>query len=200
MFHCPIAAHAELRLLEERHAEEIFEVVDRNRGRLREWLPWVDPTRSSEDVRAFIRASLEQFARNEGFAAGIWVEGAPSGCIGIHRIDWANRAVSIGYWLAGEHQGKGIVTAACRAVLRHLFGELNLDRVEIRCGTGNARSCAIPERLGFTREGVIRHGQLVNGRPIDLAVYGLLREEWKATAASPGTRSPAGSTPAAPAS
>jgi len=54
-----------------------------------------------------------------------------------------------------------------------------MHRVEIRCGTGNHRSCAVPERLGFTREGVLREAQWVSGRWVDLVVWGMLEQEWK---------------------
>ena len=67
-----IDEETELRILEERHAREVAELVDQNRTSLRKWLPWVDDSRSVEDSRAFIRSSLQQFAQNEGFQMGIW--------------------------------------------------------------------------------------------------------------------------------
>ena len=70
------------------------------------------------------------------------------------------------------------MTDACRAVLTHLFRELELHRVEIRCATGNARSAAIAKRLGFTLDGTLREAQLVGGRYHDLLVYGMLRQDW----------------------
>ena len=57
----------DLRIYEERHAREVAALVDRNRAYLRQWLPWVDFSRSVEDSKAFIQHSLQQFARNEGF-------------------------------------------------------------------------------------------------------------------------------------
>jgi ribosomal-protein-serine acetyltransferase len=63
-------------------------------------------------------------------------------------------------------------------LLAYLFGELDLHRVVIQCGTENHRSCAIPQRLGFTKEGVLRQAQWVSGRWIDLNVWSLLRSEW----------------------
>jgi ribosomal-protein-serine acetyltransferase len=72
MFSKPLRDGFELRLLEERHADEVFSVVERERQRLRPWLAWVDATRTPDDSLSFIRASLEQFANNRGFAAGIW--------------------------------------------------------------------------------------------------------------------------------
>ena len=89
-----------------------------------------------------------------------------------------NRRVEIGYWLGREYEGRGIMTDACRAVITHLFRELELHRVEIRCAVGNLRSAAIAKRLGFTLEGTQREAQLVGGQYHDLFVYGMLRQDW----------------------
>jgi ribosomal-protein-serine acetyltransferase len=153
--------------------------VERERAQLREWLPWVDATKSEEDSLSFIRSVLEQFVTNHGFAAGIWAGEGLAGTVGLHRIDWLNRRVEIGYWLAREFQGRGVMTDACRAVVTHLFGELDLHRVEIRCAAGNTKSSAIPRRLGFTLDGTLRGAQFVNGRHHDLLVFGMLKRDWK---------------------
>jgi ribosomal-protein-serine acetyltransferase len=84
----------------------------------------------------------------------------------------------IGYWLGESFQGKGLMTGACRALLDYLFFELKLHRVEIRCAIGNARSCAVPKRLGFTKEGVLRQAQAFDDQFLDLEVYALLAEDW----------------------
>ena len=57
--------------------------------------------------------------------------------------------------------------------------ELGLHRVEIRCGTGNLRSCAIPRRLGFTSEGVAREAEWVNDSWVDLFVWWMLEADWR---------------------
>ena len=97
----------ELRILEERHAREVADLVDQNRTSLRKWLPWVDNSRSVEDSRAFIRSSLQQFAQNEGFQTGIWHKDAFAGGIGYQGIDWIDRKVEIGYWLGESFRKKG---------------------------------------------------------------------------------------------
>jgi ribosomal-protein-serine acetyltransferase len=94
-----IDEETELRIFEERHAREVAELVDQNRAYLRQWLPWVDNSRTVEDSRAFIRSSLQQFAQNEGFQMGIWNRDTFAGGIGYHPIDWVDRKVEIGYWL-----------------------------------------------------------------------------------------------------
>lgn len=139
-----------LRIYEERHAQEVAELIDQNRSYLRKWLPWVDDSRNVEDSRAFIRSSLQQFAQNEGFQMGIWYRGKLAGGIGYQQLDWADRKVEIGYWLGEAFQGKGLMTKACRTPITYAFTELGLNRVEIHCAAENIRSCAIPKRLGFT--------------------------------------------------
>jgi ribosomal-protein-serine acetyltransferase len=184
MFRRLVAPGIEIRHFEIGDAEAAFAVVERNRAHLREWLPWVDGSRSPEDVRAFIRHALVQTEEGRGPQAAIWIEGAIAGSVGCHPIDWANRSCSIGYWLDAGKQGQGVVTRCCAAMLDYLFGERALHRVEIRCGTGNARSCAIPERLGFEREGIAREAEWVNGRWVDLVVWAMLGRNWRARAST----------------
>jgi ribosomal-protein-serine acetyltransferase len=174
----PFAEGAELRLLEHHHAQEMFSLIDQNRAYLRRWLPEWDVQKSLDDCKAIIKSSLEQLAANGGFTMGIWWEGSLAGIIGAGQIDWENRSTMIGYWLGEKYQGRGLVTRACRAVIDYLFSELKLRRVEIRCATTNPRSCNIPKRLGFSKEGVLRHAQALDDRYLDLEVYGLLAGEW----------------------
>lgn len=179
MFHLAVAPGLELRQLELCDAGPLFELADRNRERLREWLNWVDRTRCADDVRQFIAAALEQWEAGLGPNAAILLDGAIIGSVGAHPYDLARRNCSIGYWIDEAHAGKGVVTRCAARFLDYLFDEVKLHRVEIRCGAGNDRSCAIPERLGFTREGVLREAEWVSGRWVDLVVWGLLEQEWK---------------------
>src|SRR5256885_16869220 len=80
-----------LRIYEERHAQAVAELVDQNREYLRQWLPWVEDSRTGEDSRANIRSSLQQFAQNEGIQTGSWNSGTLTGGIAYHLIDWADR-------------------------------------------------------------------------------------------------------------
>ncbi len=190
MFSRRVAPGIEIRLFEIKDAEPVLAVVERNRAYLREWLPWVDLTVSPEDLRRFIVRVREQFAAGRGPQCGIWMDGAFAGSVGCHSIDWVNRNCGIGYWIEGRYQGKGIITRCCASLLDYLFDDLGLHRVTIQCGVGNTRSCAIPERLGFTREGVTRDGEWVNDRWLDLAGWGMLEQDWRARRTPP--LSPAG--------
>jgi ribosomal-protein-serine acetyltransferase len=179
MFRATIREGVYLELLEERHASHVFALVNREREYLRRWLPWVDATQSVDDSAAFIKSSLEQFASGKGFAAGIWRDGKLSGVIGTHKLDLLNRSGEIGYWIAEPAQGKGIVTDACRAIVTHLFDDLDLNRVTIHCAVGNEKSAAIPQRLGFTEESLARGAHLLHGDFLDVRIFVMLRRDWK---------------------
>ena len=174
MFALHVRPGLEIRLLEKRHAPEVFARVDAERDHIRPFLPWADLTRGVADVEAFITRSLRRFGEQNGWDAGIWLDGAYAGGIGAHYYDWLNRKTEIGYWLSREAVGRGIMTDCVRQVCRYLFDELGLHRIEIRCATENVRSRAIPERLGFTFEGVLRGANLLHGRYHDQALYSLL--------------------------
>ena len=166
-----------LRLYERSDAEPLHEVIAANREMLAEWMPWACE-QTLEQTRAFIDSSRGRFADDDGFDAAIVHRGAIAGGIGFARMDRANRSASMGYWLARPSQGRGIVTRATSALLDHAFGAWDLNRIEIRAGTGNARSRAVPERLGFTQEGVLRESERVGDRWVDHAVYSMLAREW----------------------
>lgn len=178
MFYFPVAEGVELRLLEERHARSLFSLTNMNRASLRKWLPWVDDTQNVSDTLDYIRASLKQYAGNDGFQCGIWYRGELAGNIGYHLFDWRNRRTSIGYWLGEQYRGNGIMTGCVKALTEYALIDLQLNRVEIRCARGNKKSCAIPERLGFTHEGIIRDAEWLYDHFVDHHVYGMLRNEW----------------------
>jgi ribosomal-protein-serine acetyltransferase len=173
------AEGVELRLLEHHHAGELFALIEHNRAYLRQWLPEWDVQQSLEECKRVIKNSLEQLAANGGFTLGIWWKGHLAGVIGAGHIDWENRSTMVGYWLGKKFQGKGLMTGACRALIDYLFSELKLQRVEIRCATGNPRSCGVPQRLGFSKEGVLRQAQAFDDHYLDIEVYGLLAADWK---------------------
>jgi ribosomal-protein-serine acetyltransferase len=154
--------------------------VQANRAYLAEWLPWAAGESSVEMRHEFIRTSQQQLADDNGFQAAILDGGEILGVIGFHRVDWANKATSIGYWIAAESQGRGIVTEAVRALTTYAFDVWGLNRVEIRAATSNARSGAIPLRLGFVEEGVARQSERHGDSFKDLAVYSMLAADWRA--------------------
>ncbi|NMP23949.1 GNAT family N-acetyltransferase [Sulfobacillus sp. DSM 109850] len=141
------------------------------------WLPFAKHTRAVEDTLAFIDTTLRSFAAGSEVNAGIWYQDKLVGTIGLH-INRSNQSASIGYWIGQAYEGRGIMTRSCRALITYAFGELALHRIEIRANMGNTRSRAIPERLGFQQEGIIREAFKLDDEFNDSVVYGLLDREW----------------------
>ncbi len=157
----------------------VFRLVDSNREHLGRWLPFVEITLSPEDERPWVEGQLAARISGASTPPLIMRLDVLVGTISAMHLDSPDRAGEIGYWLAEDAQGKGIVTRACRALLDHVFNDRDMHRIQIRAATENTRSRALPERLGFTYEGIQRQAEYVGGRFRDLAVYSILAHEWK---------------------
>ncbi|HZH94917.1 MAG TPA: GNAT family protein [Flavisolibacter sp.] len=167
-----------LELMHPDHASGLFKIIDGDRAYLKEWLSWLDDIRSVDDFSDFIQRAGQRYIDRREISFTINYNNRYVGRIGLYGIDHYNRLASIGYWIGEAFQGKGIMIAACKAIVDYGFDKLNLNRIEIKCGTGNIKSQKIPERLGFTKEGITRQGETMNGKAIDLNVYSILRHEW----------------------
>ena len=170
---------AHLRLAERRDADELAALIAANRDHLSRWMPWAAAS-DLDSTKAFIDLTLAQIANDDGFQTAMVRDSRIIGMVGFHGVDWAHRSTSVGYWLAEEQQGRGTMTRAVRALVEHAFTTWELHRVEIQAATGNPRSQAIPIRLGFTREGVLRGVEKVGDRYLDHVVFGMLAPEWRA--------------------
>lgn len=178
MFLHQINQDIHLEIFDLRHTCQIYELFLQNREHLAPELDWLSQEFTPADVKMYIKAGLQRFADNNGFRAGIWWQGQLAGCIGLHSLDWESSKASLGYWLAAQHQGKGIVGQCCKAVIGYGFTQLDLERIEIQCAADNSRSRAVAERLGFSHEGVLRNAWRRQGQFVDLVVYSVLQAEW----------------------
>ena len=177
MFGYEVNEHVKLKILEEREADQLFKLVDSNRNYLAEFLPFVEHTKRVEDSKHFIHSALQQFIDGNGFHCGIWSNKELIGVIGLHYLDLVNKTTSIGYYLAEDFQKKGIMTKCTKALIRYVYEEYDINRIEIRMSTKNKKSRAIPIRLGFTQEGILRSNERLQGEFSDSYVFSLLREE-----------------------
>ena len=179
MFICALDEFTQLRPLYSEHAKPLFELIERSRNELEHWLGWVKKTTTVEHTMAFISSTLQQTAENKGFSAGIWTHNELAGVISYRNLNWTHRTVGLGYWLGAEYRGQGLMTSACRLFVDYALIQLDLNRVQICTSTNNKRSRAIPERLGFVLEGVIRQSEKLESGYTNQAVYGMLQHEWE---------------------
>lgn len=160
-------------------APQLYHLIDTNREHLRKWLPFVDYSLSVLDTKAYLRSVAD--SRNAAEEVYVIVyQKELAGIVGFKGIDHINQKAEMGYWLAENMQGKGIMRRCCKTLLRQAFEKMGLNRVQIKVGRGNERSTNIPQKLGFTLEGVQRDGEYLNGAFHDLEVYSLLRRDFLA--------------------
>ncbi len=167
-----------LELLDDTHAVSIIKIIEVNRNYLKEWLPWVDNMQTIGDFKNYIAKCKMQHNEGSDFGFVIFFQKNTVGRIGLHNIDHQNKIASIGYWLDENYTGKGIITKSCKAIMNYAYQSHDINRIEIKCGTGNNKSSAIPHKLGFKNEGILRQAEMVNNNFIDLYIFSMLKSEW----------------------
>ncbi|MGI8586932.1 MAG: GNAT family N-acetyltransferase [Chloroflexia bacterium] len=180
MFSLDLGDGLALRQLEEPDAKEMYALINANRDHLRQWMGWLDQESSVADAATFIASRRSAWAEDGTVTAGVWFEGRLVGIISYNYLDRVNRSTEIGYWLAADAQGRGLMTRSARGLVAHAFREDGLHRVEILCAPGNTRSRAIPERLGFRQDGVLREAEWLYDHFVDLVIYSMLEADWPA--------------------
>ena len=155
--------------------DAIFSTIDSERKFLEEWLPFVEHTLDKSYTRRFVVSYLNSDKVDVTFA--IYYQNNFAGIIGLKDTDYDNKKTEIGYWLSESFQHKGIMTLSGNAVIRYIFDEMNLNRIQLKAAIGNIKSQAVAKRLGFTQEGIERESELHTRGFVDLIVYGLLKTE-----------------------
>lgn len=140
-------------------AESLYTVVDNSRETLREWLPWVDNTHSAENefTDYLINWCQKHWEDGNGYAYLIHDKQSDQilGAIDIFHVTETDKSGEIGYWLANEAVGKGIMQEAVRALEGTAF-QLGLNRITIRNDTQNTKSVRVAQRAGYHLDGILR--------------------------------------------
>ncbi|AST91555.1 alanine acetyltransferase [Sutcliffiella cohnii] len=168
-----------LKLVELSDAPILYKLINESRAYLREWLPWIDRIKSKNDMELFILNCFYGYEANGIINTVILFNKKIVGMAGYNMIDWMNRTTSIGYWIDQRYQGKGITTLVAYTLTDYAFKNLKLNRVEIRAAVQNKKSRAIPEKLGYQKEGRLKQAEWVNDRFLDHVLYGIVESDWK---------------------
>jgi ribosomal-protein-serine acetyltransferase len=185
LFTCPLGEDAALLPRTTAIADAYQALVEANYERLAGWFPGAFDT---PPTPASTRAGLERDGR-------AWLDGTQLPLViavkagdGWRLVGWVNvlidtpaSSAEVGYWLDAGFEGRGLVTRAVTVVLDHAFGPLGLHRVELQTTTDNSRSRLVAQRLGFTQDGLLREAAAFPDGRRDVAVYGLLADEWRKT-------------------
>ena len=141
---------------------------------LRDGLPY---PYSEQDGIDFISSMLSA-NEDETFAFAITLDDKVIGSIGVFRQQNIHRQTAeMGYYIAEEYWGKGIMTDAVKQICEYVFKNSDILRIYAEPFAYNAGSCRVLEKAGFQYEGTLRNNAVKNGKVIDMKMYSLLREE-----------------------
>ncbi len=147
-----------------------------------------EPARSADHfTEAFwarqVETDRQQFEAGLAVRLSIFEPGPGAAVLGL--VAFSNiirgpfQSCFLGYALAENQQGRGLMTEALRLAIDYAFGEMNLHRISANYLPHNTRSAAVLKRLGFTVEGYARDYLLIGGRWQDHILTSLLNPEWR---------------------
>jgi ribosomal-protein-serine acetyltransferase len=165
----------------ELQAPQLFTAIDNNRIHLSEFLPWVADMQTVEGLKEYLKNAEKLCQEKKEASFAIIFNNVAVGRIGLHHLNMQNKIGAIGYWLSKEVQGHGIILKSCKALINYGFQNLGLHRIEIKAAVNNLKSQAIPVKLNFVKEGLLRQAEFVNNQFLDLLLYSMLSDEWQET-------------------
>jgi ribosomal-protein-serine acetyltransferase len=175
-----------LRRFTRRDVNSVTEAVQNSLAALNEWLPWAHPGYRKEDAISYIKDSAEAWKEGRAYDYAIRRKGNTRrhlGNISIWPVSRLTRTGEIGYWIRTDETAQGLATEATAALVRVGFDDLGFHKLTLRIAIGNRPSERVAEKLGFSREGVLREELLIRGRWVDHTLFSLLEREYHSTPA-----------------
>ena len=141
---------------------------------LRDGLPYPYTEKDGKDFISTMLAANE----NDTFAFAITVNGKVIGSIGAFRqTNIHNKTAELGYYIAEEYWGKGIMTEAVKQLCDYVFSHTDIIRIYAEPFSYNIGSCRVLEKAGFQYEGTLRSNALKNGNVLDMKMYSKLKTQ-----------------------
>lgn len=174
----------ELRRFNRRDTDALAASVRRSLPELQLWLPWAHGGYDRDDAVAYVRDSIQAWKDGRAYDYAIRPHEDPDdhlGNISIWQVSRMGRSGEIGYWVRSDRARAGIATEVTTEMIGLGFNRLGFHKINLRIAVGNRPSERVAEKLGFTREGVLREELLIRGRWVDHTLYSLLEHEWRGT-------------------
>ena len=132
---------------------------------------------TEQDGEEYISAMLSSDEK-ETFAFAITADNKVIGSIGVFRQENIHRQTAeLGYYIAEEYWGKGIMTEAVKQICEYVFDKSDIIRIYAEPFAYNTPSCRVLEKAGFQYEGTLRSNAVKNGKVIDMKMYSYLKTE-----------------------
>lgn len=142
--------------------KKIYEALIYSHESLKQWLPFAQKQQTEDEVEEEVREAHIRFLKRTNLRMYLFDKATDEfiGSSGYHNINWEVPRFEIGYWIDSRYEGKGYMTEAVDGLTAFAFDHLKAKRVEIRCDALNIKSMAIPKRLGYELEGILKHESL----------------------------------------
>ena len=139
----------------------------------------LEPFKNLTEVIDMINLLNGLLEKNEGIRWGITKkeDNKVVGTCGFHNIKTEHLRAEMGYELGKEYWGQGIMAEALLAIISYGFNEMKFNRIESFVNSGNDKSVAILEKIGFQLDGMLREYEFARGKFIDQYCYSLLKKE-----------------------
>ena len=170
----------QLRATRPAYAEGLWHAAERSLEELRPWLVWADGA-SIESIRRFMSDTERAWRAGISWGFTIFVDDLPRGHVGLAKFTPELSSAEIGYWIATDMTGRGLMTEAAGAAVEFAFEDLGLHRIELRAAPENVNSVRVAEKLGFTREGLARSACRGAHGWHDVEIFGLLDTDPRVT-------------------
>lgn len=174
-----------------RDASTLDDAIRASLTDLNQWLPWARMDYASGDTSAFIRDSVQAWKEDRAWDYSIRLKDDPSrhvGNVSLWTVSKLGKIAEIGYWIRSDETSRGICTESVDRVLEEAFGSMGYHKVVLRIAVGNDASDRVAQKLGFTKEGVLREELLIRGNWVDHSLWSLLDREYRALRRSGATR------------
>jgi len=174
-----------------RDATTLDDAIKASLADLNQWLPWARMDYTPSDTTAFIRESVQAWKEERAWDYSIRMKDDAKrhvGNISFWTVSKLGKIAEIGYWVRSDETSRGICTEAVGLLLEEAFGALGYHKVVLRIAVGNDASDRVAEKLGFTREGILREELLIRGNWVDHSLWSLLDREFRTARRSRVTR------------
>ncbi len=133
---------------------------------------------SHEEAMALIEMMQDKINTNEGINWAITIKGDPKmiGFIGHYRIRWEHFRSEIGYMIAEEYNGRGLVTEAVKLMVDYGFNQMKMHSLEAVIDPENNASARVLEKNGFVKEGHFKEHEFFDGQFLNSVIYSLVNK------------------------
>jgi RimJ/RimL family protein N-acetyltransferase len=157
-------------------SEELYRAAIESVDSVGRWLPWCHAGYDRGDSRAWVDTCIAAWRHEESYPFFIFdrQDRKLLGGCGLNEIDRLRLRANLGYWVRSSRMGQGVATAAARMAARFGLETLCMQRLEIVAAVGNNASQRVAEKLGATREGLLRNRLRIRDIPHDAVGYSLV--------------------------